>query len=579
MNFTLKLTALFLFISSIAFSQRGKDLVGNITGTSIVNAYTTLSNDVAANTTNTISVANASSFSAGDLVLIIQMSGTWANYASADSVFGDPTSSVPGDTSYGKIIAYNGAGINEMLQVNSVNSGLNTITFDCQISKSFKASGKTQVVRVPRYSSLNISGTGIITCPHWDRTLGYGGIVALEVQGNTNIAVGGRIDASGLGFRGGAFWFKNASAAGASVWGCGTPAFPTLRRDEGGNKGESIAGDTNVYGNEAAKFGRGAIANGGGGGCAINAGGGGGSNAGLPNRYYGGIGNIDTTTNTNYLQAWTLENTAYPTSGVLSLWRANTNSGGGRGGYSYSNSTNNPLTTGPNNGSWGTSDNRRSVGGLGGRPLDYSNEQLYLGGGGGSGDGENYYQGAGGDGGGIVYFVSYGTISGGGEIRSNGANGSNSITNITRSGDGTSVIGRDGAGGAGGGGAIYIKSTGTISSITISANGGNGGNQEMINNGFSSSRMAYGPGGGGGGGFVNIPSGSGATVTTTGGTNGIVSYLPTSNANTCLIDNNFPPNGATKGGPEQALQQPAVFLLPQLAQQFVQVTVQLLPQH
>ena len=545
MNFSLKLSALFLFISSIAFSQRGKDGIGNITGASIVNAYTTLSADVAANTTNTITVANASSFSSGDLVLIIQMSGTWANYASADSVFGDPTSSVPGDTSYGKIIAYNGAGINEMLQINSVNTGSNTITFDCQISKAFKASGKTQVIRVQRYSSLNIAATGILTCPHWDRTLGYGGVIAIEVQGNTNISPGGRIDASGLGFRGGAFWYKNSSASGSTLWG-------TTRRNEAANKGESIAGDTNVYANEAAKFGRGAIANGGGGGNAINAGGGGGANAGLTNRYYGGIGNIDTTTNTNYIQAWVLENTAYPTSGVLSLWRANTNSGGGRGGYSFSNSNSNPLTTGPNNSSWGsTTDLRRAVGGLGGRPLDYTNGQLYLGGGGGSGDGENYYQGAGGDGGGIVYFVSYGTISGGGEIISNGANGSASYTGGARNEGGTNVLGRDGAGGAGGGGAIYIQSTGTISNIIVSANGGNGGNQEMRNNGFTTTRMAYGPGGGGGGGFVNIPSGNAITVNTNGGNNGIVTYL--SGTEGCLIDNNFPPNGATKGGPGTSL--------------------------
>lgn len=545
MNFSLKLSALFLFISSFAFSQRGKDGVGNITGTSIVNAYTTLSNDVTANTTNTISVANVSSFSAGDLVLIIQISGTWARFYAGDTVgpFFDGGSAVPTDTSYGRIIAYNGAGTNEMAQINSVNLGTNTITFDCQISKTFKASGKTQIVRVRRYSSLNISATGIITCPHWDRTLGYGGVVAIEVQGNTTIATGGRIDASGLGFRGGAFWFKNASVAGSTLWG-------TTRRNESGNKGESIAGDTNVYANEASKFGRGAIANGGGGGNAINAGGGGGANAGLTNRYYGGIGNIDTTTNTNYIQAWTLENTAYP--GVLPLWRANTNSGGGRGGYTFSNSTSNPLTTGPNNSAWGsTTDLRRSVGGYGGRPLDYSNEQLYLGGGGGSGDGENYYQGAGGDGGGIVYFISNGTISGGGEIRSNGANGTNSITNITRPGDGTSVLGRDGAGGAGGGGAIYIKSIGTISSITINVNGGNGGNQEMRNNGFTSTRMAYGPGGGGGGGFVNIPTGNTITVNTSGGNNGIVDYI--SGSEGCLIDDNFPPNGATKGGPGTSL--------------------------
>jgi len=551
MNFSLKLSALFLFISSIAFSQRGKDLVGNITGTSIVNSYTTLSNDVAANTTNTISVANVSSFSAGDLVLIIQMQGAYPNAGKDSIVFFDLTSAIPRDTSYGSILNYGGAGNNETAQINSVNTGANTITFDCQISKAFKAGGKTQIVRVPRYSSLNIGATGIITCPQWDRTLGYGGIVAIEVQGNTTIASGGRIDASGFGFRGGALRYKpnsgQGSATGTFVWGV-----TSTRYSEGGYKGESIAGDTVLYATKSSVFGTGSIANGGGGGCANNSGGGGGSNAGLTNKYFGGIGNIDTTTNAggnNYSQAWALETTTF--TGVLPypLWRANTNAGGGRGGYSRSNDNDNPLTTAPNQGTW-AGDNRRQVGGLGGRPLDYTNSQLYLGGGGGSGSGDDSYQGPGGNGGGIVYIMSYGTISGAGQIVSNGANGSNSHTSSPRGSDNNgSLLGRDGGGGGGGGGAIYINSTGSISGITISATGGNGGNAALSTT-FSSTNDSYGPGGGGGGGFINITSGNSPTTNVSGGTNGIVTI---SGANGSTIDTRFPPNGATKGGPGTTL--------------------------
>ena len=531
------LSFLFLCLVSSAFSQRGKDGNGLISTTQTVNVYTTLTADVLANTTNTITVANTNGFSAGDLVLIIQMQGAWARYAAGDTVppWYDATAAVPTDTSYGRIMAYNGAGNNELAEISSVNSGSNTIVLDCQISKSFKASGKTQVIRIPRYSSLTISGT--ITCPHWDRTLGYGGVIAIEVSGNTTINTGGKIDASGLGFRGGAFWFKNTNAPGSTLYG-------TNRRNEAGNKGESIAGDTNVYANEASKFGRGAIANGGGGGDATNSGGGGGANAGFTNKYFGGIGNIDTTTNTNYITAWNLENNAYP--GVLPLWRANTNAGGGRGGYSYSNSTSNPLTTAPNNTAWNTSaDSRRSVGGLGGRPLDYSNKQLFLGGGGGSGDGDNYYQGAGGDGGGIIYFISYGSISGSGQIVANGANGSNSYTTGPRGGDNQfSLLGRDGAGGGGGGGAITIKSIGSVTGISVSAIGGNGGNASLA--ATTSTNNSYGPGGGGGGGYINLPTATLITSNVNGGNNGIVTI---SGSNGSLIDNNFPPNGATRGGP------------------------------
>jgi gliding motility-associated-like protein len=531
------LSFLFLFLFSFAFSQREKDgnAVIGINTTQIVNVYTTLTTDINANTISTISVANTNGFSAGDLVLIIQMQGAWANYASADSIFGDPTSSVPVDSSFGRIIAYNGAGNNEIAEILSVNSGSNTIVLNCQIGKSFKASGKTQLIRVPRYSNLTIDGT--ITCPPWDRTLGYGGVIAIEVTGNTTINSAGKIDASGLGFRGGAFWYKNSNAPGSTLYG-------TTRRNEAGNKGESIAGDTNVYANEASKFGRGAIANGGGGGNATNSGGGGGSNAGFTNKYFGGIGNIDTTTNTNYITAWNLENNAYP--GVLPLWRANINSGGGRGGYSYSNSTSDPLTTGPNNTAWNTSaDKRRSVGGFGGRPLDYSNNRLFLGGGGGSGDGDNYYQGAGGNGGGIIYFISYGNISGSGQIIANGANGSNTHTAGPRGGDNAfALLGRDGAGGGGGGGAITIKSTGSVTGISVSAVGGNGGNASLA--AITSTNNSYGPGGGGGGGYINLPTATLITNNVNGGNNGIVTI---SGPNSSQIDNKFPPNGATKGGP------------------------------
>jgi len=536
MNFYLKLSTLFLFISSIAFSQRGKDLIGNISGTVTVNQYTTLSANATANTP-TISVASVASLNVGDLILIIQMQGASVNVINGGTVapWFDTQAAEPTDTSFGRVTALNGAGNNELAEIKSIVG--TTITLNCNLKNSYSVIGKTQIVRVPRYTSLNINLNSTITCPHWDKVLGYGGIIAIEVQGNTTIASTGKIDATGLGFRGGAFWHKPTSSSGSTRWGA-------LYRDQGTNKGESIAGDTTDYAVWAAKFCKGSIANGGGGGNSINAGGGGGSNAGLTNRYYGGIGNIDSTTNSNYLQAWNFE------AANLIRWRANTNAGGGRGGYTYSNDSDNPLTTGVNVGSWGTSDNRRVEGGLGGRPLPYNNNELFLGGGGGSGDGEDEYQGAGGDGGGIIYFLSYGTISGAGQIVSNGANGLPSITNITRAGDGFAVVGRDGGGGGGGGGAILINSVGAISTISISANGGNGGNQEMINNG-ANTRMAYGPGGGGGGGFVNIPSGNSVTPTTTGGTNGIVRYI--SGFNSCLIDDNFPPNGATKGGPGTSL--------------------------
>src|SRR2546423_5780747 len=81
-------------------------------------------------------------------------------------------------------------------------------------------------------------------------------------------------------------------------------------------------------------------------------------------------------------------------------------SGGGRGGYSLSNAINNPLTTAPGNKAW-SADNRREVGGLGGRPLTNINSEnrLYFGGGGGSGIATQSTTESGSSGGGIGYLI------------------------------------------------------------------------------------------------------------------------------------------------------------------------------
>ncbi|MDP2387552.1 MAG: gliding motility-associated C-terminal domain-containing protein [Bacteroidota bacterium] len=526
---------LLITVSLAGFAQQGKDGAPTINASTIVNSYTTLSAD-ATSGTSTITVAAIAglaggainALSAGDLIMIIQMQGAVTNVLSPSPPWMDLNTSGPYDNTYGDITSYNNAGNNEFAEINSISG--TTLTLNCQLKNSYSASGKTQIVRVPRYTSLTISGTGTITCPQWMRENGYGGVISIEVHGNTNIALGGKIDASGLGFRGGSWLGKNTSAFGSDVIGTTTNSAQSI------NKGESVAGDTTLYGTWQAKYGKGAIANGGGGGCSNNAGGGGGSNAGTT--AWTGTGNPDVST-ADYITCWNREVAGFATT---------TSSGGGRGGYSYANTNNDPRVNGPNSNANWLGDSRRNVGGFGGRPLDYSTGKLFLGGGGGSGDGDNNYQGAGGNGGGIVYLLSYGTVSGAGQINSNGANGENTYVGGPRN-NGTdnafSLWGRDGAGGAGGGGAVVVNSTGAISGIAINAKGGVGGNQQMINNG-ASSRNAYGPGGGGGGGYIGVNAGATSTNDASGGWSGIVTYLGT--ANGTMIDGVFPANGATKGG-------------------------------
>jgi len=510
-------TILFVCVTFSFFSQRGKDLAGNITTTAIVNVYTPLTANASAGNT-TINVLSSAGYSIGDLIYIIQMQGASVNCF----IFGSGAG--PQASNFGRITNYNNAGNNEYAQVSQIAG--NIITVDCGLRNNYTIAGKVQVLRVPRYTTLNIANTGTILCPAWNGTVG--GAIAIEVNGATTINASGRINASSTGFRGGITIGKTGGFGFAGQWGHNN-------QSEGAYKGESIAGDVVTYsvGFQGA-YCKGAVANGGGGGNGNNGGGGGGANGG-DTSLYTGTGNPDISV-PGYITAWNLESPGFAGS---------TSSGGGKGGYTYSTASVSPITAAPNGSVWGAaSDYRRVEGGLGGRPLNYNTGRLFLGGGGGAGDENDTYGGAGGRGGGIINMITYGNVSGGGQIISNGQNGFNTITSPAPF---NNVGGRDGAGGGGGGGAILINSSGSVNTLTVSARGGTGGNQQMVNAILfgGSTSQAYGPGGGGGGGFIGTTA---AAITTilNGGGNGIVQYL--SGIENCQIDNLFPSNGSTMGG-------------------------------
>jgi gliding motility-associated-like protein len=504
------------FIISIKFlyAQIGKDGALTIsTSNVIVNEYTILSLD-AISGSNSITVANSglntngrfsASLSAGDLIMIIQMQG-----ASIDATPSGPFSA-PNSSAWGAILNYNNCGNYEFLEVATVPNAT-TITFTCNLSHSYTASGKTQIVRVPRYTTLTINGGASLTGEAWNGSTG--GVVAIEAQ-NT-LTINGNITASDIGFRG-AVILDNVPQFGAGF-------YASNNNNEGAPKGEGIAGHIAEYTAVGGQYCRGAAANGGGGGNGNNAGGGGGGNAGdITN--WNGQGNPDVS-NAGWITCWNMESPGFS---------ANTSSGGGRGGYTHSNNNQNAATTAPGNASWG-GDNRRPVGGLGGRPLDYSTGKIFMGGGGGAGEQDNSDAGNGGNGGGIVYIISHGTVGGTGTINANGQNGQNS-NNASPPAFG--YAGVDGAGGAGAGGTVIINASGTISGITINANGGNGGNNNIaLGFGASPTNQAYGPGGGGGGGYIAISNGT-ITRNANGGNNG------TTNSSGLT---EFPPNGATRGG-------------------------------
>jgi len=511
----------FMLVCALAFSQRGKDGSPTISTAKVVNEYTTLTKDAKIGDT-LITVANSAlnakgrfggNLAAGDLVFIIQMQGASIN--AYPFLPWHPRWGAPSDSTYGAITNYNNCGNNEFAEVKSVPNGT-TIIFDCQLQHAYNDSGKVQIVRVPRYNSLTINSGGSIGCDAWDSA--KGGVVAIEVLNNTIINSGGKIDVSGNGFRGGALDF-NVSTFGVNNTAAMDSTF-------GKQKGEGIAGFTWRYNDYlGGMYGFGSPANGGGGGDAHNGGGGGGSNGGNPANWINGFGNPDIST-ANNKTAWNKE---------YSWMSVFTASGGGRGGYTFSSSNQSPQTLAPGNSTWG-GDNRRPFGGLGGRPLDYTTGRLFIGGGGGAGDQDDGFGGAGGNGAGMVYLISYGTVSGAGQILANGANG----TNAAGTPASTSYSGKDGAGGAGAGGTIIVNSVGNISGITIQTNGGAGGNQVLTPGTFYFKTIyeAEGPGGGGGGGYI-ATSNIGVTETATGGANGTTNSASMKN---------FPPNGATAGG-------------------------------
>ena len=469
----------------------GKDGPATVSSNTVVNEYASIVSSATAGATSITvdSIAgNLPSLSVGDLILIYQANGA--------TIDGSDTAN------YGDVTNIGNAGHYEFQTVGSISG--NTITLEtynnsCTGLEQSYGNGDAQVIRVPQYTTLTVTGGGTITSPLWDGSTG--GVVAVHVEGA--LSLGGTVDVAGRGFRGGEV--DNSSTESGS----GNAVYRSTDPARGGEKGESIAGYQDDY--PGGRYARGAPANGGGGGNGHNAGGGGGAN-GNNNVTWTGQGNPDLST-PSWSAAWNID---------PSLNAGSTSSGGGRGGYSFSFQDRDALTVPPGDAEW-QNDFRREVGGLGGRPMPFSAaSRLFFGGGGGAGDGNNDAASAGGNGGGLVIIIA-GSVSGSGTVDASGADAED-----------TSPGHNDAPGGGGGGGTVLIKS-GSLSGITIRADGGNGGNQLITNT------ESEGPGGGGGGGIIALEGGV-ASTTTDGGANGIT----TSSSLT-----EFLPNGATMGATGQ----------------------------
>lgn len=200
--------------------------------------------------TNAIQVADPSLFSVGQAVLLITMQGGPMSQNNNDE-FGRVASQTLNAGQYDRstIAAING----------------NEISLAEDISGRHNYDEAVQLVGIAHYDSATVVGP-LFPLP-WNGTVG--GVLALEVSGSLYLRAD--IDASGLGFRGGAS--VAATDVNCTVLSANSRYFYESGNWRGAPKGEGV-----IRWLGGKEYGRGPQANGGGGGNNHNSGGGGGSN-------------------------------------------------------------------------------------------------------------------------------------------------------------------------------------------------------------------------------------------------------------------------------------------------------------
>lgn len=485
---------LFIFSASLSLlaqtcANPGQDGDTTITTETVINTYYEPLGSVSAGDTSIfvdfpVGASTVDDIAPGDLLLFIQMQDATINRSNTSS-YGDGVAGgvASGTTSDGD------TGLHEFVVATStINTGTGEFSFsstgggglqnDYTVAAATSTRGQRtfQIIRVPQYNDLQIDTGGSIVPHAWDGEVG--GVVVIDVDGTLTFN-GGAVDVSNRGFRGG-----GGRQLGGGSGGNDTDYRRGSANDFHGVKGEGIAGTPRYV---HAPF------VGGGNGTRINTGA-----EGYPNGSHGrgAPGNAGGGGN----------------DGRPSANDENSGGGGGAGGGSG----------GEGGFSWNSVED---VGGFGGTPAgNLSPARPMMGGGGGAGtrnNGSGNLQASGGTGGGVI-IIQADNVTGNGSIRANGS----SVT----SGNGLQPE-NDGGGGGGGAGTIVIWGlSGSLSNVTIDANGGDGGS-------IPATEDEHGPGGGGGGGAVFISDQlTVGTINLDGGDNGLA-----------LIASD--PFGATGGSP------------------------------
>jgi len=167
---------------------------------------------------NDVTVANASGFSPGDKVLLINMQGSSSEYANV--------------------------GAYEFLEIDSINS--NEITFTSDVQNTYgennnsDLSGQLIVLqRVPEYTDVTIQSNGTLTSSAWNG--GTYGVLAFYVSGTLDVQSGGEIDLEGLGYRGGLGGGHNSGGkrGEGNRYGYGSETTSNLGNAAGGGEGQA----------------------------------------------------------------------------------------------------------------------------------------------------------------------------------------------------------------------------------------------------------------------------------------------------------------------------------------------------
>jgi uncharacterized repeat protein (TIGR01451 family) len=463
-------------VQSIACAKVSQAVPGNnLTG--VLNTYYPGTASVAAGATSiTVGAATGggSAITAGNLLLIIQMQ---------DASINDSNTVAYGNGYTGQgFTALNSAGDYEFVTAQSAVAatggtvtimgagvGGGTVFAYHSAAASANAGQSTyQVIVVPQYSTASFSAATPPTALAWNGSTG--GVLALDTSSTLTLN-GATVSLNGQGFRGGAGMQLTGGAGANTDYRQPSPA--TYTGAAGGEAGYDAAKGEGI--------------------------------AGTPSWIESGV---------SFAQG----NSSYPsgtagTDGSMARGAPGNAGAGGTDADPANNDENAGGGGGSNGGaggfggdSWNTN---LSVGGEGGTVFPATINRIALGGGGGAGtrnnsDGDNQASG-GATGGGIIIIRTY-ALSGTATLTANGNSAYNGTANDA------------GGGGGAGGSVVVLSANGGESGLTLQANGGNGGNAWETES-FSLGNR-HGPGGGGGGGVVLI-SGTPASISVTGGTNGL----------------------------------------------------------